>query len=112
MRTRDLPTRLFRVFVIPIAVLCVVAATPLAAQQTADSARVSVTNSAPASSPNAALPGPRVAPPRFEPYRPSLAPSNASASPSLAADGGGRHTIVLSTLALVLIVVIVVLLVR
>jgi len=111
MRTRDLPTRLFRAAIIPIAVLCVVAATPLAAQQASDSARVSVTNAAPASSPSTALPGPRVAPPRFEPYRPNLAPSNASASPLLAAERG-RHVIVLSTLALVLIVIIAVLLIK
>jgi hypothetical protein len=111
MRTRELATHLFRAAIIPIAALCVVAATPLSAQQASDSARVSVTNSAPAASPSTALPGPRVAPPRFEPYRPTLAPSNASLSPSLAPEGG-RHVIVLSTLTLVLIVIIVVLLIR
>jgi len=111
MRTRKLPMRLFRAAIIPIAVLCVVAATPLAAQQAADSARGSVTNSAPASSPSAALAGPRVAPPRFEPSRPILAPRSASASPFVAAEGG-RHVIVLSTLTLVLIVIIAVLLIK
>jgi hypothetical protein len=102
---------LFRAAVIPIAVLCVVAATPLAAQQASDSARVSVTNSAAASSPSSAQAGPREAPPRFEPYRPSLAPSNTSANRFVAVEGG-RHVIVLSTLALVLIVIIAVLLIK
>ena len=49
MRTRELATHLFRAAIIPIAALCVVAATPLSAQQASDSARVSVTNAAPAS---------------------------------------------------------------
>jgi len=111
MRARDLPMRLFRAAVIPVAVLCVVAATPLAAQQASDSARVLVTDSAAASSPATALPGPRVAPPRVEPYRPSLAPSNASVSPSPTVRGG-RHVIAFSTLTLVLVVIIAVLLIR
>jgi hypothetical protein len=52
-----------------------------------------------------------VAPPRFEAYRPNLAATAASASPFLAAEGG-RHVIVLSTPAIVLIVIIAVLLIK
>jgi hypothetical protein len=113
MRTRELPLRLMQTALILVTVMCVVAATPLAAQQAQDSARVSGTSAAPAVSPSAAQPGPRISEPQFQPYRPNLFPSNSNtaASAAGAAGEGGSHTIVLSTLALVLIVVIVVLLV-
>jgi Tfp pilus assembly protein PilX len=111
MRTRELPLRLMQSALILITVLCVVAATPLAAQQVSDSARVSGASAAPAVSPSAAQAGLRSPEPRFQPYRPNLFSNNTAASAAGAAGEGGSHTIVLSTLALVLIVVIVVLLV-
>lgn len=52
--------------------------------------------------------GPRVAPP-LERYQPSLTPGETAERPVMAS--GGNHTIVLSTLAIVLITIIVVLLV-
>jgi hypothetical protein len=52
--------------------------------------------------------GPRVAP-TLERYQPSLTPAEGTERPALAS--GGNHTIVISTLALVLITIIVVLLV-
>jgi hypothetical protein len=111
MSRRDLPMRLLRTVVIPIALLCAVAAaTPLAAQQAPDSARVVPASTAQPSAPSPTLAGPRVSSPRFQRYEPSLARSDAPAS-SLAVEGGS-HTIVISTLALVLIVIIIVLLVK
>ena len=109
MSMQDRPMRRLRTALILIAVLCVAAATPLAAQQVQDSAHVAVTTAAPASSTATALPGPRVSAPQFQSYEPTLTRSSASDHSSLAA--AGSHTIVISTLALVLIVIIVVLLV-
>jgi hypothetical protein len=108
MGTRDLPLRLFRVATILIALSCAAAVTPLLAQQAPDAARVTETGSAQASAPSTALPGPRLSP-QFQRFEPSVAPSNASGSSSLAA--AGQHTFVFSTLALVLIAVIIVLLI-
>lgn len=102
--------RRLRTALILIGVLCVAAATPLAAQQASDSARAAVTTAAPASPTSTTLPGPRVSAPQFQSYEPTLARSSASEHSSLAL--AGSHTIVISTLALVLIVIIVVLLVR
>lgn len=109
MGTRDLKPRLFRVAVILIAMSCAAAVTPVLAQQAPDAARVTETSSAQASAPSTAQPGPRLSP-QFQRFEPSVAPSNASGSSSLAA-AEGTHTIVISTLALVLIAVIIVLLI-
>ena len=114
----DLPLRLCRAAVILGAVLYAAAVTPLKARQVPDSARASVAapaNAAPASSvqtsaPSTTEPGPRVSP-RFQSFTPNLDRSSASATPAPMREGGS-HTIVISTLALVLIIIIVVLLVR
>jgi hypothetical protein len=118
MSTRYQPMRLYRTAMILGAVLYAAAAMPLAAQQVGDSARVGVAapaNAAPASAaeasaPGTTAPGPRISP-RFQSFAPSLERSSASATPSPMREGGS-HTIVISTLALVLIIIIVVLLVR
>jgi hypothetical protein len=72
-----------------------------AAQQAPDPARVTPASSAGASSPSA-LPGPRLSP-EFTRAEPTLALSTTSA---------GQHTIVISTLALVLAVILLVLLIK
>jgi hypothetical protein len=61
------------------------------------------------SSPSA-LPGPRLSP-QFQRAEPTLARSTTSERSSLAV-AGGQHTIVISTLVLVLAVIIIVLLVK
>ncbi len=86
------------------AALLVVAAlaaglTPLKAQAPAATTQ--------ASAPSAPLPGPRVQP-EYRSFQPSIADSSATGR---ASSMEGRHTIVLSTLSLILIVVIIVLLV-
>jgi hypothetical protein len=110
MCTRDLPRRLIRATMILIAVWCVAALTPVRAQQASDSARVVPADTARVSSPSTPAPGPSLAP-RFERVGVSVAPRNASVASPLPV-AGGSHTIVISTLSLVLIVVLVVLLVR
>jgi hypothetical protein len=115
MSTRFQPLRLYRTAMILGAVLYA-AATPLASQQVVDSARVAQPASAGGSATTATAPatttteGPR-ATPRFQSFAPSLERGNLSAAPSPMREGRS-HTIVISTLALVLIVIIVVLLVR
>ena len=109
MHTRALSTRCFRSALILTAVALAAAVTPLPAQQALDSARVVPASPAPAVSPSTTLPGPRVSP-RFQSFEPRLAPSSVSRESSVAAQGG-QHTIVFSTLALVLAVIIIVLLV-
>lgn len=114
MSTGFQPLRLFRTAMILGAVLYAAASTPLAAQQVGDSARVARPTSAGAGTTTATTAstteGPRAAP-RFQSFTPSLERSHTSATPSPMREGGS-HTIVISTLALVLIIVIVVLLVR
>ena len=80
-----------------------------AAQQAPDSARITVpVSSADLSSPSA-LPGPRLWP-EFQRAEPTLARRTTWEGSSLAA-ASGQHTIVISTLVLVLAVIIIVLLV-
>ena len=110
MSTRIQPMHLLRAAVIVGVVLYAAAVTPLAGQQAPDSARAAPQTSARASTPTSTTAGPRLAP-RFQSYEPSLVRTNASVTPSPMAEGGS-HTIVISTLALVLIVIIVVLLLR
>jgi len=113
VRAKDLPLRLCRTALILVAAwVCLAAATPVAAQQVPDSARATATNPAPAPSASAALPGPRVAPARFQAYRPSWTRNDAALGSSAAGGAAGGRPIVISTLALVLIIIIVVLLVR
>jgi len=81
-----------------------------AAQQTPDPARVTVSASSAGVSSPSALPGPRL-PPEFQRAEPTLAPRTTSDGSSLAA-AEGQHTIVISTLVLVLAVIIIVLLVK
>ena len=88
--------------------LCAMAMPPLAGQQAAGTAPASVVSPAPASSSSTALPGPRLQP-EWRSFEPSVTDTSASGRASLMSEG--RHSIVVSTLALILIVVIVVLLV-
>ena len=92
------------------AVLCAAPLTVSAAQQAPEAALVAAP-AAPAqvSAPDTPLSGPRVAP-QFQRAEPTLAPSNA-ADRSALKTFHKKDTIVLSTLALVLVVVIIVLLV-
>jgi len=120
MRTRDLPMRLRWAGMIVVGLLCAAAApaaaqqtlssAPTAPQQASYSAPVTQASTAEANTPtaNATLPGPRVTAPTFQPVEPIVPRGNASAnSPPAPAE---NHTIVVSTLAVVLIAVIVVLL--
>jgi len=104
MDTRDLPVRLLRTAAILIAVSCVAAVTPLLAQQAQDAVRAPGTSTS-----STTLPGPRLSP-EFQRFEPGLTPSDAPAGSS-ALVAAGSHTIVISTLALVLIAVIIVLLI-
>lgn len=112
MSTRVLSIRLFQALIL-IAVLCAAAVTPLKGQQSPDSARVAPASAVPTSAPQASSSnttlGPRLSP-QFQRVEPRLAPSTASEGSSLAL-AAGQHTIVFSTLALVLAVIIIVLLV-
>ena len=92
-----------------IAALCAAAVTPLWGQQAADSART-IPASSPRSAPASTLPGPRVISP-FQRVQPRLAPTTTTRQHSSFMDASGDHTIVISTLALVLATIIVVLLV-
>ncbi len=124
---RDYPMSRWRALILT-AVLCGAAATSVAAQQSPDQTGTAGISTAQASAPSvsavepsastATVPqsstsvagtaqaGPRVAP-RFESYEPSM-PGTSATTKSNASSG--NHTIVLSTLALVLVVVIIVLL--
>lgn len=95
------------------AALMVVAAltaglTPLKAQQTASQAPVAGAATVQASAPSAPLPGPRVQP-EYRSFQPSIADSSAARR---ASSMEGSHTLVVSTLSLILIVIIIVLLVK
>lgn len=80
-----------------------------AAQQAPDSARVAEPASSASVSSPSTLPGPRLSP-QFQRVEPTLARSTSETSSLAVADG--QHTIVISTLALVLAVIIIVLLVK
>ena len=90
-------------------VLGAAAITPLVGQQAPDSTRVAPAISPRASAPSTIPLGPRLSSP-FQRTEPRLAPSSA-AHRSFSAFEGGQHTIVISTLAIVLAAIIVVLLV-
>ena len=98
-----------RTVIVLVGALCAMALSPLAAQQAAGPVPTAGVNAAPVSSPNNALPGPRVQP-EYQRFEPSLSDNSAS-NRTAPMSGGGSHTIVISTLALILVVVIVVLLV-
>ena len=87
--------------------LCAAGLAPLTGQQTTGPGPAAGASTVQASAPSAPLPGPRVQP-EYRSFQPSVADSSASGR---ASSMGGRHTIALSTLSLVLIVVIIVLLV-
>ena len=108
MNVRDLPTRLVQALFL-IALLSAASVKPLKGQQVADSARVAPARSVPASSTIPSTLGPRQSP-QFQRVDTRLAPSN-SESPRPLAVAAGQHTIVISTLALVLATIIIVLLV-
>lgn len=91
-----------RAVVVLAAALCAAPLAVSAAQQAPDSARVAVSASSASVSSPSALPGPRLSP-QFQRAEPTLGSSFAAAS--------GQHTIVISTLVLVLAVIIIVLLV-
>ena len=99
-----------RTVVVLAAALCVAPLAVSAAQQAPDSARVAVPASSASVSSPSALPGPRLSP-QFQRAEPTLARSTTSETSSLAV-AGGQHTIVISTLVLVLAVIIIVLLAK
>jgi len=105
MYTRSVVMHLFLAAAVLTAVPCAI--TPVAAQQPAD-AGVTETPSPQASAPDTALPGPRAGG-LFQPVQPIEARISTEGAWPLAAQGGS-HTIVVSTLALVLAVIIIVLL--
>ncbi len=109
MRRRHVFIHLLSAGAVGIFVFCAAAVTPLAAQQTADGG-VTASSAAEVGSPATVLPGPRL-PPWVPSVEPVEARMQATGTSALAAEGG-RHTIVFSTLALVLAVIIIVLLVR
>jgi hypothetical protein len=90
-----------------VAMLCVAAGTPLAAQQASGSAPPAGVSAAQASSASAALPGPRLRP-EWQRVEPSFVGSSTSAP---MAASGGSHTVTVTTLVLVLVVIIAVLLI-
>jgi hypothetical protein len=90
--------------------LCVTALKPLAAQQAVGAAPAAGVSTAPVSSSSTAQSGPRLQP-EFRRFEASVSDSSTAARASSMPDGGGSHTITLSTLALILVVVIIVLLV-
>jgi len=90
-----------------VAVLCVAAATPLAAQQASGPAPQAGASAAQASSASTALPGPRLRP-EWRRVEPSFADSSASRPVAATA---GSHTVTITTLVLVLVVIIAVLLI-
>jgi hypothetical protein len=100
------PSTVDRAAMIVVAALAV-GLTPLKAQQTASQTPVAGAATAQASAPSAPLPGPRVQP-EYKSFQPSIADSSAAGRSS---SMEGRHTIVLSTLSLILIVIIIVLLI-
>jgi hypothetical protein len=91
------------------AVSCIAAFTPLLAQQASDSASVTQASQASVNAPRSLQSVPHQAP-RFESFQPVLPRSTQPLTAPLA-EAGGQHTVVFSTLALVLAVIIVVLLV-
>lgn len=101
------PSTVERAAMMVVAALAV-GLTPLTAQETATQAPVAGTATAQASAPGAPLPGPRVQP-EYRSFQPSIADSSATGR---ASSMEGRHTIVLSTLSLILIVIIIVLLMK
>jgi len=107
MRTNHRPMRLFRPALILMAVLCVAVATPLLAQQTADSTRAAMTLSAQPSTPGTTAPAAQASSSseRFGRIGPSATNSHAAA----AGFEGGSNTIVISTVTLLLIIIIVLL---
>lgn len=120
MPGRELPMHLIRaVVVILIALVFAATVNPVTAQQAPDPAGVAGMSATPANpagavgaqqSEPATMPaGPRLAP-QFQEFEPSLPRGSAPENASLAARGG-QHTIVISTLVLVLAVIIIVLLV-
>ena len=94
-----------RLVMVLVIALCAVTVPSLAAQQAAGPTPATGTPVAPASAPNAALPGPRLQP-ELRRYEPSVADSSTALM-----NNRESHTVVISTLALILIVVIIVLLV-
>ena len=92
------------------AALCAAPLAESAAQQAPDSARVAEPASSASVSSPSTLPGPRLSP-QFQRVEPTLARSTTSETSSLAV-ADGQHTIVISTLVLVLGVIILVLLIK
>jgi hypothetical protein len=112
MSYRSSSPLVFAAAMLLIAGVGMVRGTPLRAQDATASPAVVQGSAAPAeATPSPAVSadaGPRIVPP-FDRYQPSL-PQRDRSETSAAVAGRGSHTIVLSTLALVLVVVIVVLL--
>jgi len=108
----DVPMRLFRTALMLTAVACAAAVTPTAAQQVAQPgpapAATTQASDAQAGAPSAPLPGPRLRPELPRVPEPNFAERGVTPTPVAPAQ---NHTIVVSTLALVLIVVLVTILV-
>jgi hypothetical protein len=92
-----------------VAMLCIAATTPLAAQVQQDSAAVPEAGASTAQPATASLAGPRLRQ-EWRPVEPSFT-SNSTTGPMAMAGSGGSHTLTVTTLVLVLIVVIAVLLI-
>lgn len=97
-----------RAVMVLVIALCALALPPLTAQQAAGPAPAVGASTATVSSPSPAQSGPRLQP-EWRSFEPRVTDTRASGRASLVSEG--RHSIVVSTLALILIVVIVVLLV-
>jgi hypothetical protein len=91
-----------------VALLCVAAGAPLAAQQDSVPTPPLGASAAPASAATTSLAGPRLRP-EWRRVEPNVRWS--SGARSMASSGGGSHTITVTTLVLVLLIIIVVLLV-
>jgi len=108
------PSRAVRLVLTLFAAGCLAAATPVRAQQAADSTTPVTVTEAPAVSDNTThaatteLRGPRLRPAEWRGAEPTFAPRNASGSTTAVA---GTHTLTVTTLALVLIVILAVLLI-
>jgi len=102
------PSTADRAAMMLVAVLGAAGLAPLTAQQAPAPAPPANASTAQAGTPSATLPGPRVQP-EYRSYQPSIADSSAAGR---ASSMEGRHTIVLSTLSLILIVIIIVLLIK
>ena len=110
MLSRIQAVQLVRAAMIAVAVSFTWAVTPVLAQQRSDSVQAEQRSGAFTHAPSTTQTGPRLSP-QLQRVEPSLKSAKVSGSAAMGIEGG-NHTIVFSTLALVLAVIIVVLLVN